>query len=132
MNNGTTPGRAALIAAGASVGVIAAGVLVAEIFSVSGSGRIALAVASLVAAAEAWIERLHPSERARVRAELDASVRTGDPFSREERIVRPDGEARDLLVWGRAVLDGAGKVAGLAGAAQDITDVRRAEREIAA
>ncbi len=80
----------------------------------------------------AWMERLHPSDRTRVRAELDASVQSGAPFTREERIVRPDGEGRDLLVWGRALRDEAGNVAGLSGAAQDITDVRRSERELAA
>jgi PAS domain S-box-containing protein len=84
------------------------------------------------ATSAAWIERLHPSERARVRAEIDESARTGAPFTREERIVRPDGEARDLLVWGRALRDADGRITGLAGAAQDITDVRKAEREIAA
>jgi len=84
------------------------------------------------ATAAAWFERLHPSEQAPVRAEFDEAVRSGAPFSREERILRPDGEARDLFVWGRPVLDAAGKIVGLAGAAQDITDVRRAERELAA
>jgi PAS domain S-box-containing protein len=79
----------------------------------------------------AWLERLHPSEVARVRAQLEASVQSGAPFSREERILRPDGESRDLLVWGRPLSGPDGKIIGLSGAAQDITDVRRAERELA-
>ena len=78
-----------------------------------------------------WTERLHPSERARVRAALEASRQSGAPFTREERIVRPDGEARDLYVWGRALRDGQGQVIGLAGASQDITEMRRAERDLA-
>ncbi|HZL72073.1 MAG TPA: ATP-binding protein [Planctomycetota bacterium] len=254
MNNGMETRRFALIAAGATLGVVAAGLLVAHLFSVSESGRLAVAIASLVAAAgvtafvatrggsgagplrdlarkikpgsagadplrdvaegidgllakireleaaverarkeaaeasreglaalerdrarllaaqeishvgswdwdpvqdrvtasdelariyglkpgefpstlAAWMERLHPSEGARVRAELEACAKSGAPFTHEERIVRPGGEGRDLLVWGRARLDGAGRVVGLGGAAQDITDVRRAERDLAA
>ena len=254
MNNGTETRRFALVAAASALGVVAAGLLVARLFSVSESGRLAIAIVSLVAAAgvtafvatrgradgaalrdlarklkpgaagadplrdlaegiegllartrdleaaverarkeaaeksgeglaalerdrgrlleaqeishvgswewepaldrvaasdelariyglkpgefpgtlASWMERLHPSEGARVRAELEAAAASGAPFTHEVRIVRPAGEGRDLLVWGRARLDAAGKVVALSGAAQDITDVRRAERDLAA
>lgn len=79
-----------------------------------------------------WLERLHPSERTPVRAELEGAAQAGREFTHEARILRPDGESRDLLLWGRPRRGADGTVTGLAGAAQDITEVRRTERELAA
>jgi len=81
---------------------------------------------------EAFVERLHPSERAGVRAAMNEAARSGAPFTREVRMVRPDGETRDLFVWGRPADPGTVPTVRLVGAAQDITDIRRAERELAA
>jgi PAS domain S-box-containing protein len=80
----------------------------------------------------AWLERFHPSERAAARARIDAVVRDARPFAHEQRIERPGGESRDLFVWARPVRDPDGRVTRVEGAAQDITDVRTAERELAA
>jgi PAS domain S-box-containing protein len=81
---------------------------------------------------EAYLERIHPSERAGVRAAIDHALKDQRPFTREERIVRPDGEIRELFVWGKVVADDEGRPSRMLGVAQDITDVRRAERELAA
>jgi len=81
---------------------------------------------------EACVERLHPSERAGIRAAMSASAQTGAPFTREVRIVRPDGDTRDLFVWGHPSTPGNVPTTRMVGAAQDITDIRRAERELAA
>jgi len=81
---------------------------------------------------DAYLERIHPSERAAVRAAIDHALKDQRPFTREERIVRPDGEIRELFVWGKVVSDDEGRTSRMLGVAQDITDVRRAERELAA
>lgn len=46
---------------------------------------------------ERWLENVHPDDRERVREANERSDRTGEPFSVEYRIVRPDGS----FVWVR-------------------------------
>lgn len=79
---------------------------------------------------DVFLSFLHPDERERVQAEVGAAVQRGGRFSYHERIVRADGEVRDLDSVGEALVDESGRVIGLIGTCRDITDELRRERTI--
>jgi diguanylate cyclase (GGDEF)-like protein/PAS domain S-box-containing protein len=73
---------------------------------------------------EAFLERIHPDDRAAVDANIRRCVQKGEPFQMEERILRPDGEVR--------VLESRGYLAPgrrLVGVCRDVTELRALERE---
>ncbi len=76
---------------------------------------------------EGWLEAVHPDDRDRVLAEDVRTERTGEPFSCEYRLVRPDG--RTVWVQDSAVLlrDDRGKPLYWQGVRFDITDRMQAE-----
>ncbi len=80
---------------------------------------------------EDFIGRVHPDDRAAVRAVVDEAVRAGGDFRIDCRIVRPDGEIRHLQGTGKAIADEHGKTVRLMGVSQDVTDRRRAEAALA-
>jgi len=55
------------------------------------------------------------------------SARTGRRFQLEQRITRPDGDQRDLVITGEATADAPGAVAFTRGTIQDVTDRRFVE-----
>lgn len=77
---------------------------------------------------EAFLERVHPSNRDSVRSTIEKAFSEGTSFQMEERIVRPDGENRTLLTRGETIQDENGKTIRLIGVCQDITDAKKAER----
>lgn len=88
-----------------------------------------LSARSRVLTFEDLIERHHPDDRASARAAIEAARESGEPFSFEHRIVRPDGSVRVLHGYGEVIVDDAGRATLMRGTAQDIT--RRTEREAA-
>ena len=77
-----------------------------------------------------WQTRLHPDDRERVMAQIDAFSRTGEPFSAEYRLLAKDGS----IVWvvDRATLlerDERGRPRLFQGVMLDITDRKEAERK---
>jgi PAS domain S-box-containing protein len=76
-----------------------------------------------------YLEKVHPDDRARVRDAMLRSVKLHQPFSHDERVVRPDGSIRYLHTWGHTVDRPDGSLERLVGVCQDITD--RAEAELA-
>ena len=78
---------------------------------------------------EAYLERVHPDDRASNRGIVENAFRTGTPFQFEERILRPDGSIRLLHSEGRWVIE-QGVVVKLLGICQDITERRHAEEEL--
>jgi PAS domain S-box-containing protein len=77
-------------------------------------------------------ERTHPDDRPRVEARLDEARRRGRLDPLEYRIIRGDGKVRHLRAL-QAVIEEADDVGQtLVGAVQDVTEWRRAERQIAA
>ena len=83
--------------------------------------------ATLYASPVAWLEAIHPDDRARVRQ----SVETEQPSGRYEeiyRIIRPDGTVRWIHDRGFPVHDHRGRVERIVGIAQDITERKRAEQ----
>jgi PAS domain S-box-containing protein len=77
-------------------------------------------------------ERTHPDDRPRVETRLDEARLHGRLGPLDYRIIRDDGEVRHLRAL-QAVVEEADDVGRtLVGAVQDVTDWRRAERQIAA
>jgi diguanylate cyclase (GGDEF)-like protein/PAS domain S-box-containing protein len=79
---------------------------------------------------EGFLELVHPEDREVVRAAVAASVHTHRPFAFDHRIVRSDGQIRWMEAEGRVELNEAGRVAGMRGTSQDITDRRRIEDQL--
>lgn len=79
---------------------------------------------------DAWTEHLHLDDRERAVRELREAIKTGDPFTLEYRMVRPDGS----IVWirdrGSVVRDEAGRPSYVQGLYEDITEQKRLESEL--
>ncbi len=77
-----------------------------------------------------WMELLHPDDREPALAALDAHNETGEPWSREYRLIASDGRA----VWFRDVAtlvrDPAGRPRYWQGIQLDITELKEAEAEL--
>lgn len=74
---------------------------------------------------------VHPEDLQRVMGNIEDATRTGSPYTIAYRVVRPDGEVRDVLSQGRPVLDADGEVVRLSGTLQDVTEANRTSRELA-
>jgi len=73
-----------------------------------------------------FLERVHPDDRAGIRAAVERTLATGEPFELDHRIVTADGQVRTLHARGRA--EGpAGRPVRLLGTGQDVTAARAAE-----
>ena len=78
---------------------------------------------------EAFRQRVHPDDRARLVFDRDDDFPEG-PVASEYRIVRPDGETRWLYSLGAAARDSRGEVEAVHGVILDVTDRRKAEDEL--
>ena len=74
-----------------------------------------------------FFERIHPDDRAGVRALVSQALLDRKSFGHETRVLRPDGEERIIFDQGEVLIDEQGEVAGMAGACLDITVRKRAE-----
>ncbi|HQF56449.1 MAG TPA: response regulator [Fibrobacteria bacterium] len=82
---------------------------------------------------EAFGQRVHPEDRERVMANLESSLRNGEVFRSEHRMVRLDGQIVDVLDRGRVVeRDQDGEPLRMVGSMVDVTELKRAERELRA
>jgi PAS domain S-box-containing protein len=77
-----------------------------------------------------WISRLHP-EDAEAAGEGIERLLSGESYSTEYRIVRPDGAVRFIHDTGFPIYQD-GRIVRVAGVAQDLTERRLAERALAA
>src|SRR5467141_3371370 len=66
--------------------------------------------------------RTHPADRARAQQVIQQSLKDGQPYILEFRIVLPDGTQRWIEARGRAEVDAAGRVIRKVGTSQDITE----------
>jgi PAS domain S-box-containing protein len=85
--------------------------------------------ASFSASYEAYLDRIHPEDRANARAVVAAALREKRPFAFEHRILRPDGTVRIVLGQGDVLLDHHGRPVRMVGTTQDITEHKVAELE---
>jgi PAS domain S-box-containing protein len=77
-----------------------------------------------------WLSLIHPDDRARISATLDAALQGGPRYDVEYRVVRPDGEQRMVRSQGDVVWDESGRAVRQFGVMQDITDLWRAEEDL--
>ncbi|HEX8274197.1 MAG TPA: PAS domain S-box protein [Longimicrobiaceae bacterium] len=73
---------------------------------------------------------VHPEDRARVVAECERLLATGEAFSFEYRVVRPDGAVRLLHALGQVLPDASGAPLRMAGTSRDVTERRRTEQAL--
>jgi PAS domain S-box-containing protein len=75
---------------------------------------------------DVYLQHVHPDDRAKARATLDLSRRSGVPFAYHQQIVRADGVVRTLYSRGEAVYGADGRPVRLRGTVQDVTEQRAA------
>lgn len=78
----------------------------------------------------AFLERVHPEDRAAVQAAVDVALATQKPYSIEHRVVRPDGVERIVHERGDVTVGPDGEPVRMVGTVQDITDRKEAENEV--
>jgi PAS domain S-box-containing protein len=76
---------------------------------------------------ESWLPAIHTDDRAQADAVVRASASTGDAFSIDFRVVRPDGEIRWVRSQATGEVDEHGRPVRLTGINVDITAQRRQE-----
>ena len=76
---------------------------------------------------ELAISCVHPEERGAVEREFSAAVEKRDNYSRDCRIVRPNGEVRYIRSIARPELDATGELVEYIGTAMDVTERFEAE-----
>jgi PAS domain S-box-containing protein len=77
----------------------------------------------------AYLDLIHPDDRATFQDGLRIALDDDIPFSLEFRVVRPDGSVHWLHGSGRAFRDATGRPIRMVGTGQDITERRRVEEE---
>ena len=78
---------------------------------------------------EEFAALIHEEDRARVREAIERALATGEPYTAEMRVVRPDGRVRWIFTNGQAVFEAGGAVR-LLGATVDVTERREAEEKL--
>ena len=76
---------------------------------------------------ENYLERVHPADRQKVAQLVGGALTDSRGFTFEERILRPDGEVRQLRSHGEVVRDDAGRPLKVVGACIDITEQKDSE-----
>jgi len=79
-----------------------------------------------------FFDHIHPEDREAMRAASPTSIEKAEPFEREFRIVRGDGNIRLLHTWTDFERDASGKPIRMIGTCQDVTERNRAEMELRA
>ncbi|HTL35635.1 MAG TPA: GAF domain-containing protein, partial [Kofleriaceae bacterium] len=70
---------------------------------------------------EVFLAALHPDDRQRIGAEVEAAMQRGGRFAWVERVVRPSGEVRVLDTIGEVIKNESGQSITLIGTCRDIT-----------
>ncbi len=79
---------------------------------------------------ERFLKRIHPDDLPRLRERLLTVAREKTNYEDEYRIVRPNGEVRDLHIIGHPVFDSAGNLLEYIGTTADVTERKRAEEAL--
>ena len=79
---------------------------------------------------QAWRDRVHPQDQARLEIEGAEARNGGKPFNTSYRIIRPDGEEREIRACAHVQRDAAGRAVRMVGVNWDVTAERRAQSEI--
>jgi sigma-B regulation protein RsbU (phosphoserine phosphatase) len=79
----------------------------------------------------AYLAQVHPEDRERVNATVQAALNTGDDIEVEHRVTRPDGSVRVVEARARTITDDTGKVIRMVGTGRDVTEHREAQAQAA-
>ena len=79
---------------------------------------------------DGYLTRIHPDDRERVRAQVQAAIKAGRGFRGERRIVRPNGEIRYVQTCVELMKNDTGAVVGMHGICFDVTERKLAEIEL--
>ncbi len=86
-----------------------------------------------IASLEDYVDRfVHPHDRARVGEILRQLDASNSVISDTHRVVRWDGRARSVQLWGEANFDESGKALSMMGVVQDMTEVERVREALVA
>jgi PAS domain S-box-containing protein len=77
---------------------------------------------------DAYLQRVHPDDRKRIRLIVGQALRDGRPFDFEHRVLRPDGSLRFVVAHGEVERDQHGNVLRMWGTTRDITRERQHDR----
>ncbi|HTM62646.1 MAG TPA: PAS domain S-box protein [Burkholderiales bacterium] len=86
-----------------------------------------LEVGAVAPSFEAFLDRIHTSDRVMTATLIARALAEGRGFTHEERVVRPDGAERVVRTQSEIVRDDKGRVIKLVGACLDITEQRNSE-----
>ena len=81
---------------------------------------------------EVWKQCIHPDDRDRVEQDVKAAKHGEKDFDTEFRIVRPNGEVRNIKAFGKVFRDKAGKPVRMTGVNYDVTESRQIEETLLA
>lgn len=73
---------------------------------------------------DGWWRGMHPEDRVRVEQAWSKTVAMGSDFDQEFRVLRPDGSARIVRSVARQMAGEDGRVIGIVGSIEDVTQVR--------
>ncbi len=79
---------------------------------------------------ESFLNSVHPEDKAKVLETNRKAIKSGDPFEVEYRIRARNNQLKHIREVGYARKDNTGRISGLFGTAQDITDRKRDEEEL--
>ncbi|MEO8577221.1 MAG: PAS domain-containing protein, partial [Gemmatimonadales bacterium] len=79
---------------------------------------------------EKYQSLVHPDDRPIGNEIVSSSLRSGEPFAYDHRVLGSDGDERVFHARGRVIMDGNGKPVRMFGTGQDVTERRRAETAI--
>jgi len=74
-------------------------------------------------------ELLYEADRDRARIQVEGAIAHHSDYDTEYRVIRPDGQLRWVAAKGRAQYDNSGRVLGMLGVVQDVSDRKHAESE---
>ena len=80
---------------------------------------------------DGWVNAIHPDDRNHYIARWKAAIKRGVPFEVEQRLLRRDGEYRNMVVRGVPVRDHHNNIVEWIGTHSDITDKKTAEKKLA-
>jgi diguanylate cyclase (GGDEF)-like protein/PAS domain S-box-containing protein len=87
-------------------------------------------VNAVVPQVEAFMDRIHPEDRERVRDAIEHALRDDAPYNLDHRVLLPDGGLRILHAQGSVTRDAEGRAVRMSGTTQDVTERQQAENRI--
>ena len=79
---------------------------------------------------ENFFRAVHPEDRERIHAAVQAAIETGAPYSLDHRVIRPDGSIRIVHEESELRYDASGRPTRMIGTVQDITHQRQTEAQL--